>query len=88
MSLRDKRGRLLISGHCYKTDPETVQKALSGIGFLPFRVEHLAMEDTFELLGCANDFESLSEGQVAQDYMLEIKFGNDGKYESASAISK
>lgn len=85
--MKNRKGKFIIDGKLYDDEAENVQKALSCIGFLPYRVEYLALEDKFELIGCAVDFNDLKEGLLIPEYILTIEVDDDGIFQSASALA-
>lgn len=82
--MKDRRGKILITGKVYSEQLENVSMALAEIGFVPFRVKQLAMEDLFELKGCSNAFRRLDGVEVLPEYMLVIEVDDDGNYERAN----
>lgn len=82
--MENRRGKILISGRCYYDELENVSKALACIGFVPFRVEHFAMTDEFELVGCSPEFEPVDQAMRVPEYRLNIERDGYGNYERAS----
>jgi hypothetical protein len=83
----NKRGKILIDSKAYRNDIENMSKALAEIGFVPFRVEHLAMQDEFELLGYSTAFEPLEYSRALPEYTLVIELDDDGNYTRASVFA-
>lgn len=86
--MKYKRGKILIPGSYYDKQLEDVSKALACIGFVPFRVEHLAMPDEFELVGCSPCFDRIEVGLCLPEYELNIERHEDGSYKRALVRTK
>lgn len=83
----DNRGAFKIPAELYYKEPEILQQAFADIGFLPYRVEMMAMLDKFELQGCSKEFRKIAAGEHLPEYILEITKNDDDEYESAKVLS-
>lgn len=77
-----------MAGALYRGDClHHTSMALAEIGFVPFRVEHMAMADEFELIGCAVAFKEIQPNQAIPQYDLVIQT-REGEYESAHVVCR
>ena len=49
----------------------------AGLGFVPYRVEYLAMLDKFEYIGESHLFEPIAKGEIAPEYEITVSESED-----------
>ena len=55
---------------------------LSGLGFIPYRVECLAYRSQFEYIGVSFQFEVVTEGHKIPEYRVEVHENEDPEDDS------
>ena len=75
---RNQAGVFYVSSDLVRNNIEDFAKALSIMEFVPFRVEHLYENMTFEYQGVSKFFDHLDEGKRLRKYEVIISKNDDG----------
>ena len=71
--MENRIGKIKITSTLIEKSPLVVAEILAKIRFIPFRVEHLFSERSFEMIGWSTDFAIIPDHEITPEYMLTME---------------
>lgn len=83
-----KKGKLSFSTRLLEKDEEEIAEVLSQIKFMPYRVEHMLVTRSLEMIGTSFRFDDIGDGEIPPEYALEITRSDDGDIAVTGVVKK